>query len=99
MTTAAWPPGILTLALFDSGLTHFFYEVIKIVVVAAAALVGWMAGPSLVRLLVRLAFHRPTPASILTFVSGTFARSGASNGMVRSIGKFAAPIRSCSSRP
>jgi hypothetical protein len=66
MTTAFWSPGFLTLALFDSGLTHFFYEVIKIVVVAAAALVGWMAGPSFARVLVRLAFHRQTPPSVQT---------------------------------
>src|SRR5262249_35470712 len=66
MTTVLQAPGILTIALFDSGITHFVYDAIKVLAVAAGAFVGWLAGPSLVRILVRLAFHRDTPRPVQT---------------------------------
>ncbi len=46
------------------GVTEIFYLGVKILAVAGGALAGFFLGPPVARLLVRLAFHRPTPPSV-----------------------------------
>jgi hypothetical protein len=53
-------------ALPDFGLSELFFLVIKIIAVIGGGLVGWFVTKPVVRLLVKLAFHRETPAPALT---------------------------------
>jgi hypothetical protein len=58
---AAWP-----VVLSDMGLTDWFYQAVKILAVAGGVIVGWLIAPVVVRVLVRLAFHRQTPPTVQT---------------------------------
>jgi|SRR5262245_52977794 len=48
-------------AFLDGGIAEFFAMAVKFLAVAGGVLVGWFVGAPVVRLLVRLAFHREAP--------------------------------------
>jgi hypothetical protein len=57
----------VALAAFpDLGVSRILFFVVKFVVVAGGVVVGWLVAPLVVRLLVRLAFHRDAPRTVQT---------------------------------
>jgi hypothetical protein len=61
-------------SFLDGGISQVLSVAVKFLAVAAGVVVGWFVGAAIVRLLVRLAFHRDTPRTAQTLgrVGGAF---------------------------